>query len=79
MIGLVFGGDDGIPVVDDVLRVNAARFAAALDRHRAEFGRGLSFTDWTSVVLVEEERLGAIATFDRGFAGLVDVVSRPSA
>lgn len=73
-VGLVFGHDGKVPVVDDVLRVHSGRFAAALERYRAEFDRGLSFTDWTSVVLVEEEGIDAIATFDRGFKGLVDVV-----
>lgn len=74
LIGLVFGQEEKPPLVDDVLRVHSGRSAAALDRYRREFDRGLSFTDWTSVVLMDEEGLDAIATFDRGFKGLVDVV-----
>lgn len=74
-LALAFGSNDEPALVDSVLRVHGGRFAAALDRYRREFDRGLSFTDWTSVVLVEEENFGAIATFDKGFRGLVDVVS----
>jgi len=72
-LALAFGTNEDPPIVDEVLRVHGGRFAAALQRYRDEFDRGLSFTDWTSVVLMEEERLGAIATFDRGFHGIVDV------
>lgn len=74
VVALVFGDERGPPVIDSVLRVHGARFAAALERYRREFDRGLSFTDWTSIVLIEEEGLDAIATFDRGFKGLVEVV-----
>lgn len=72
-IGLAFGAE-GKAHVDDVLRVHSGRFAAALERYRNEFDRGLSFTDWTSVILIEEKKLDAIATLDGGFRGLVDVV-----
>jgi predicted nucleic acid-binding protein len=74
VVALTFGEDDEPPLVDSVLRVHGARFAAALERYRREFARGLSFTDWSSVVLMEEERLSTIATFDGGFRGIVDVV-----
>lgn len=74
VVALVFGSPGEPPLVDSVLRVHGARFAAALDRYRSEFDKGLSFTDWTSVVLVAEEALAGVATFDKGFRGLVDVV-----
>lgn len=72
--GLVFGIEGVPPPVRGVLRVHAARFAAALDHYRDDFGRGLSLTDWTSVVLARDEELDAIATFNAGFFGLVRVV-----
>lgn len=71
---LAFGRSNAPPLVTEILRVHGHRFAAALARYREEFERGLSFTDWTSVVLMDEARIGTIATFDRGFTGLVSHV-----
>lgn len=65
----VLGRSDLPPLVTSVLRVHPGRFAAAIERFRNEFDRGLSFTDWTIVVLMEEERIGTLATFDGGFNG----------
>jgi len=76
LAALVFGADKVPPLVRSVARVHAARFAAALDRYRKDFDRGLSLTDWSSVVIVEEEGIGEIATFDDGFRGLLRVVDR---
>lgn len=67
----VFGHEDLPPLVSSILRVHSARFAAALERYRQEFDRGLSFTDWSSVILLEQEAIGSLATFDHGFTGLV--------
>lgn len=72
-LALAFGSRGMAPLVRPLLRVHGTRFAAALDRYQREFERGLSFTDWTSIVLMEEERIGTIATFDDGFRGLVKV------
>ena len=74
IVALAFGDESAAPLIDVVHRVHSGRFAAALERYRSEFERGLSFTDWASVVLIEEEGLDAIATFDGGFRGLVEVV-----
>lgn len=68
---LAFGASNAPPLVTDVLRVHGHRFAAALARYRTEFQRGLSFTDWTNVVLMDEEQIVTIGTFDAGFTGLV--------
>lgn len=70
----VFGTTDAPPSVRAVLRVHSARFAAALARYRQEFRRGLSFTDWTTLVTMEDEGIRDLATFDRGFKGLARVV-----
>lgn len=70
----VFGADGAPPVVTDVARIHAARFATTATRFRKHFDSGLSFTDWSSLVLMEEERIPQIATFDGGFTGRVDVV-----
>lgn len=68
---LAFGEPNAPPLVTDVLRVHGHRFAAALIHYRKEFDRGLSFTDWTTVVLMDDDRIETIATFDNGFTGLV--------
>lgn len=72
----VFGTDRIPPIVTTVHRIHAARFTTALRRTRSHFDEGLSFTDWTSLVLMEEEGISTIATFDAGFAGHADVVGR---
>lgn len=74
VLGLVFGTEDLSPVVTDVLRVHSGRFARALELFQDRFDQGLSFTDWTSVVCMEDEGIGEIATVDEGFEGLVDRV-----
>lgn len=72
--GYVFGVDGAPPVVTDVTRVHAARFATTAARFRRHFADGLSFTDWSNLVVMEEERIRAIATFDGGFAGRAEVI-----
>lgn len=74
MLSLVFGADDLRPVVASVLRVHSGRFSRALDLYRREHDRGLSLTDWTSVVSMRDAGIEAIATFDRGFRGIVETV-----
>lgn len=71
---LAFGAEGQDAVVDVIHRIHGARFARALDRYRREFARGLSLTDWTSVVVMEEQGIGAIATFDKGFRGLARTI-----
>lgn len=74
MLDLVHGGE-GVPAfVTDVLRVHAGRFAEARRRHLERFDAGLSFTDWSTLVLLDELGIGALATFDRGFDGWCTVV-----
>ena len=72
----VFGSGDARPVVSTVFTVHGPRFVTALHRFQREFERGLSFTDWTTVVLMEEHGVGELATFDGGFEGLVRTVPR---
>lgn len=74
ILRLVFGAHDFPPLTPEVFRVHGGRFAKALQLYERYFDRGLSFTDATSLVLVEERRLGFLATTDRGFAGLVPVL-----
>lgn len=70
----VFGHPEAPPVVSSILRITSPRFASALDRYRRQFDRGLSVTDWTTVVAMADEGIHQLATFDRGFQGVVDVV-----
>lgn len=74
LVRLVFGDEHHEPVVDHVLRVHGHVFNAALGLFGERFERGLSFTDCTTIVLMERHRIGHLATFDSGFPGLVSVV-----
>lgn len=71
---VVFGRPAARPLVEGVLRVSAPCLAASLERYLKKWPAGLSLTDWTSVVLMEERGIEAIATFDRGFEAWVQVV-----
>ncbi|MHB8586717.1 MAG: type II toxin-antitoxin system VapC family toxin [Thermoplasmatota archaeon] len=68
---LAFGSADARPAFASILRIHGGLFARALTRYREEFDRGLSLTDWTTVVAMEESAIDMLATFDRGFEGLV--------
>lgn len=74
VLELVFGSDRMPPIVTHVIRVHSGRFALALDRYRTHFDQGLSMTDWTNLVLMEELGIDQLATFDDGFRGLADAV-----
>jgi predicted nucleic acid-binding protein len=62
---------DAIAVVH---QIHGGRLAAALDRYRREFRAGLSLTDWTTLVVMADQRIAPLATFDRGFRGRVPTV-----
>lgn len=75
LVGLVFGTESHAPLAT-IHQVHGARFAASLDRYRSAFDAGLSLTDWTTLVIMEEQGIEAVATFDRGFRGWARVVDR---
>lgn len=54
-----------------LLRVDEASFATARAAHRRYGDRFLSFTDCTSIALVEAAGLDGILSFDRGFDGIM--------
>lgn len=74
VLALAFGKPGAPPIVTDVPRVGSGRFAETVERYERLFERGLSFTDCSTIVLMEELGVGHLATFDRGFDGLVEVV-----
>ena len=53
------------------LRVSEEVFDAAWKRFKSLKERPMSFTDCTSLALVEKSGIGSIASFDSGFDGLV--------
>lgn len=71
---LAFGSEDRPALLGTIHRVHSGRFAAALQRYRREFSRGLSLTDWTTLVVMDEVGIDAVATFDQGFRGLAKIV-----
>lgn len=74
VLELVFGREGMDPIVADVMRVHSGRFARTQELFRERFDQGLSFTDWTNVVCMQEEGIGTIATVDEGFEGIVERV-----
>lgn len=52
-------------------RVSDEAYRHAVPLFRRHYRRGLSFTDCTSIAMVEERRARAILSFDRGFDGLI--------
>lgn len=73
-LALLFGTGPSEGILAGLVRIQAGRFALAVDRYRKYRDQGLSFTDCTTLIAMEDEGVGQIATFDRGFDGLVDVV-----
>jgi len=53
------------------LRVSEDVFDAAWERFKSLGKRPMSFTDCTSLALMEKSGIGSIASFDSGFDGLV--------
>lgn len=74
LLRLAFGAKDAPPVVTEVQHVHGGRFASSIDLLQHQFDRGLSLTDWTTVVLMRELDIRHLATFDRGFGGLVEAI-----
>jgi predicted nucleic acid-binding protein len=54
-----------------VSRVSDGAFREAVPLFRRHYRRGLSFTDCTSLAVMAERHVAVIASFDRGFDGLV--------
>lgn len=74
LLDVVFGRPGAPPLIAAVVRVHGGRFAAALDWFRRTSNRRLSFVDCTTLAVLESARIRHLATFDRGFAGLVPIV-----
>lgn len=69
----LYGEPDGSWV--SFLEASATWRNAARDRFRRYAAKGLSYTDCSSVAAVEMLPLDAIASFDRGFDGIIARVS----
>jgi len=64
-------GHESYPNVYDHLRVSAAVFTEAIDIFERYDDQSLSFTDATSVALIDRHDLDGILSFDDDFDGLV--------
>lgn len=64
-------GRGGFPRAFVLLHVDAARFRAAVEVFERYPDQGLSFTDATTVALMEERGIDRVASFDDGFDGVV--------
>ena len=58
-----------------MLHLEATSWAAARERFRRLARGGLSFTDCSSVAIVQEMALEGIVSFDRGFDGIITRIS----
>ncbi|MFQ5711894.1 MAG: type II toxin-antitoxin system VapC family toxin [Candidatus Geothermarchaeales archaeon] len=67
--------EDSIPSFIKLVRVDEKIFAKAWTNFKARRFRGLSFTDHTSLALLEEMRVDSILSFDKGFDGLAARIS----
>ena len=70
-------GDGATPGAFVLHRVGPDHFAEALGLLRRHRERRLSFTDCTSMAVMAAAGIAAIATFDKGFDGLVARVGEP--
>lgn len=61
----------GGPAPVMLARVSDRSFRAAFPLFRRHFRRGLSFTDCTTIATMDERGADVIASFDKGFDGLV--------
>lgn len=67
------GTTRGLPEIVDV---DEGSLALVVERFAEHFGRGLSFVDCSILVVVDQRRLDAVASFDGGLDGLVPLVRR---
>lgn len=65
-------GADPFPRTYEMLRVSAAVFTDAVDVFERYDDQGLSFTDATTIALLERHDIDAVLSFDDDFEGLID-------
>ena len=70
---------DPYPQAYDLLRVSRAAFDDAVDIFEAYDDQALSFTDATTITLVERHGIDGVLSFDDDFDGLVDRVDPSTA
>jgi hypothetical protein len=63
---------DGYPSAIDLLYSSPTLFEDAVDVHETYADHGLSFTDATTVAMVEHHDIDAVLSFDDDFDGIVD-------
>lgn len=75
VVRLVFGTDRAPGLVGPIHRTDGSGYDRALAAYFRYADRGLSFTDCTVLASMDTLQIPTLATFDRGFHGLVpDVV-----
>ncbi len=76
-LGGLVGFTDARPTVATVLEVSRTAQEDAWSVFQEHYeGKGLSLTDCTTLVMMEWYGIDAIASFDEGFDGLVERISR---
>lgn len=65
-------GGGGFPAAYDVLTVSRDDFESALDVFRTYRDHPLSFTDATTIALMDAHRIDSLLSFDADFDGIVE-------
>ncbi len=72
LVGL--GGPNDPPPCMDIIEVDRSDVRRAVSLFARHHDRRLSFTDCTTLAVMEERRIDRLASFDAGFEGLVEQV-----
>lgn len=68
---VLLGGPSRRPMIHHIHPIPRRQLSIAVDRYHERFDHGLSLTDWTTVVCMEDQGIEELASFDAGFDGVV--------
>ncbi len=74
---LIWGNRQRPGIVGRIHPISRGKLEEALALYHERFDQGLSLTDWTTVVCMEDQGIEELASFDTGFDGIVHRVPAP--
>lgn len=75
---LLLGEPSRDPIIHRIHPIPRRQLSDALDHYHDRFDQGLSLTDWTTVICMEDQGIEELASFDTGFDGVVTRVPGPA-
>lgn len=75
---LTWGNRRRSGIVERIHPISRTGLEEALRLYHERFDQGLSLTDWTTVVCMEDQGIEELASFDTGFDGVVTRVPGPA-